>query len=91
MVVIDDILITGKSVMEGAAKLKSVGLNIEDIVVFIDHEEGVQDKLKENGYRGHAVLTMSEIAQTLYEAGRLELEQLKVLGRISLNEDESSN
>lgn len=91
VVVIDDILITGKSVMEGAAKLKSVGLNIEDIVVFIDHEEGVQDKLKENGYRGHAVLTMSEIAQTLYEAGRLELEQLKVLGRISLNEDESSN
>ncbi|MGH2414349.1 MAG: bifunctional orotidine-5'-phosphate decarboxylase/orotate phosphoribosyltransferase, partial [Microcystaceae cyanobacterium] len=38
VVVVDDILITGKSVMEGAEKLKSAGLKIEDIVVFIDHE-----------------------------------------------------
>ena len=83
VVVVDDILITGKSVMEGAAKLESVGLKVEDIVVFIDHEEGVQDRLEENGYRGHAVLTMSEIAQTLYEAGRLELEQLKLLKKKS--------
>ncbi len=79
VVVIDDILISGKSVLKGAAKLKSVGLKVNDIVVFIDHEEGVQERLEKNGYRGHAVLTISEIAQTLYEAGRLNSEQLKVL------------
>lgn len=82
VVVVDDILISGKSVMEGAAKLQSVGLNVEDIVVFIDHEGGVKDKLEQNGYRGHAVLTLSEIAETLYEAGRLNLEQYEVLGGI---------
>ncbi len=81
VVVIDDILISGKSVMEGAAKLKSVGLKVEDIVVFIDHEEGVQERLQQNGYRGYAVLTISEIAQTLYEAGRLSSEQLQLLGK----------
>ena len=81
VVVVDDILITGKSVMEGAAKLKSVGLLIEDIVVFIDHEEGVKDRLEQNGYRAHAVLTISEIALTLYEAGRLELKQLEILNK----------
>ena len=81
VVVIDDILITGKSVMEGADKLKSVGLKVEDIVVFIDHEEGVKDRLEQNGYRGHAVLTISEISQTLYEAGRLSSEQMKVLSK----------
>lgn len=78
-VAIDDILITGKSVMEGAEKLKSVGLKVRDIVVLIDHEEGVRERLAQNGYCSHAVLTISEIAQTLYEAGRLNAEQFNVL------------
>lgn len=73
--VVDDILISGKSVMEGAEKLKSAGLYVNDIVVLIDHEQGVQDKLLENGYRGHAVFTISEITNTLYQAGRINEEQ----------------
>jgi uridine monophosphate synthetase len=79
VVVVDDILISGNSAMEGAAKLQSVGLNVEDIVVFIDHEKGVKDRLRQNGYRGHAVLEISEIAETLHQAGRIETEQFKVL------------
>ncbi|MEH2419670.1 MAG: bifunctional orotidine-5'-phosphate decarboxylase/orotate phosphoribosyltransferase [Nostoc sp.] len=75
VVVVDDILISGKSVMEGAGKLESAGLNVNDIVVFIDHEQGVKDRLQENGYRGHAVLTISEITNTLYQAGRISEEQ----------------
>jgi uridine monophosphate synthetase len=75
VVVIDDILISGKSVMEGAEKLKSAGLNIEDIVVFIDHEGGVKERLRDNGYRAHSVLSISEITNTLYEAGRINQEQ----------------
>ncbi|MDF2388394.1 bifunctional orotidine-5'-phosphate decarboxylase/orotate phosphoribosyltransferase [Nostoc ellipsosporum NOK] len=75
VVVIDDILISGKSVMEGAEKLKSAGLNVNDIVVLIDHEQGVQDRLIENGYQGHAVFTISEITNTLYLSGRINEEQ----------------
>jgi uridine monophosphate synthetase len=75
VVVIDDILISGKSVMEGAEKLKSADLNIEDIVVFIDHEGGVKERLRDNGYRAHSVLSISEITDTLYEAGRINQEQ----------------
>ncbi|GBF82651.1 bifunctional orotidine-5'-phosphate decarboxylase/orotate phosphoribosyltransferase [Aphanothece sacrum] len=75
VVVVDDILISGKSVMEGAEKLTSSGLNVEDIVVFIDHEEGVKNKLKNNGYNAYSVLTISEITETLYEAGRINYEQ----------------
>ncbi|NDJ20136.1 bifunctional orotidine-5'-phosphate decarboxylase/orotate phosphoribosyltransferase [Nostoc sp. B(2019)] len=76
VVVVDDILISGKSVMEGAEKLKSAGLNVHDIVVFIDHEQGVRDRLQNNGYCSHAVLTISEITKTLYQAGRINDEQL---------------
>lgn len=79
VVVVDDILISVKSAMEGAQKLKSAGLNVHDIVVFMDHEQGVKDKLRENGYQAHAVLTISEITETLYQAGRIDEEQFRAL------------
>ncbi len=79
VVVIDDILISGKSVMEGADKLKSAGLKIEDIVVFIDHEGGVKERLADNGYRAHSVLSISDITATLYESGRIDREQYNSL------------
>ena len=75
VVAIDDILISGKSVMEAAEKLKSAGLEVEDIVVFIDHEGGVKQRLADNGYRAHSVLSISEITNTLYEAGKISDEQ----------------
>lgn len=77
VVVVDDILISGKSAIEGAEKIESVGLNVRDIVVFMDHEQGVKDRLKAKGYRAHAVLTISEITETLYAAGRIDEEQFR--------------
>lgn len=79
IVVIDDILISGKSITEGAKKLKLAGLKVEDMVVFIDHEEGVKDKLKKQGYNVYSVLTLSEITETLYQAGRITEEQYQCL------------
>jgi uridine monophosphate synthetase len=78
IVVVDDILISGKSVMEGVEKLQSVGLKVQDIVVFLDHEQGVKDRLRANGYQAHAVLTISEVIETLYQAGRINEAQLKI-------------
>lgn len=79
VVVVDDILISGKSVMEGAQKLQSAGLKVNDIVVFMDHQQGVKDKLQANGYRAHSVLTIAEITQTLYQANRINQEQFNLL------------
>ncbi len=80
IVIVEDILITGRSAIEGAAKLKSVGLQVEDIVVLIDHERGVKEKLKAQGYQGYSVFTLSEIAETLQQAGRISLEQFELFG-----------
>jgi uridine monophosphate synthetase len=79
VLVVDDILISGKSVMEGAEKIKAAGLEVNDIVVFIDHEGGVKDKLKANGYNAYSALTISEITETLYQAGRINEEQYLAL------------
>ena len=78
-VVVDDIVISGKSAIEGTSKLESVGLKVEDIVVFIDHEKGVMDRLAQQGYRGHAVLRISEIAETLLAAGRISDAQFEAV------------
>ncbi|MBE9145888.1 bifunctional orotidine-5'-phosphate decarboxylase/orotate phosphoribosyltransferase [Planktothrix mougeotii] len=78
IVVVDDILITGNSVMKGAEKLKSAGLKVYDIVVLIDHERGVKERLKDNDYNAHAVLKLSEIAETLYESNRITDQQFNL-------------
>jgi uridine monophosphate synthetase len=79
-VVVDDILISGNSAMEGAAKLQSVGLEVRDIVVFLDHEQDVKGRLQANGYQPHAVLTISEVVETLHQAGRMSDAQFQAFG-----------
>ena len=77
--VIDDILISGKSIVEGAHKLESAGLVVKDMVVLIDHEGGVKDRLKAQGYNAYSVLTISEITETLFDTGRITKEQYNSL------------
>ena len=79
IVVVDDILISGKSAIEGAQKIESCGLKVRDIVVFIDHESGVCDRIQKSGYSPHAVLKISEINETLYQSGRITEKQFLAL------------
>ncbi len=83
VVVVDDILITGGSVLEGISKLESSGLVVEDVVVFIDHggqrDRRARERLQGAGYRVHAVLDIETITRTLVAAGRLTAEQAAVL------------
>ena len=83
VVVVDDILITGGSVLEGISKLESSGLVVHDVVVFIDHggqrDRRARERLQAAGYRVHAVLDIERITRTLLAAGRLTAEQAAVL------------
>jgi uridine monophosphate synthetase len=83
VVVVDDILITGGSVLEGISKLESSGLVVRDVVVFIDHggerDRHARERLAAAGYRTHAVLDIARITAVLLAAGRLTPEQAAVL------------
>jgi uridine monophosphate synthetase len=80
IVVVDDILISGKSAVEGAQKLQSAGLKVEDIVVFIEHKTEASVHLQKHGYNSYAVLPFAGIARTLHRAGRIcEEEYLTLL------------
>jgi uridine monophosphate synthetase len=76
VVVVDDVLITGGSVLEGIAKLESSGLQVQDVVVFIDHggdtDRRARQRLEAGGYRLHAVLDIGRITRILHDAGRLD-------------------
>jgi len=84
VVVVDDILITGGSVLEGIAKLESSGLVVENVVVFIDHggttDRSARQRLEQAGYRCHAVLDIERITAVLHRSGRLSNEQASMLG-----------
>ena len=83
VVVVDDILITGGSVLEGIGKLESSGLVVHDVVVFIDHggdhDRRARERLAAAGYRCHAVLDISQITEVLHRAGRLSDAQAETL------------
>jgi len=82
-VVVDDILITGGSVLEGVAKLESSGLVVRDVVVFLDHggdhDRQAKQRLAAAGYRVHAVLDITRITQVLQQTGRLDADQVATL------------
>ena len=81
--VVDDILITGGSVLEGIAKLESSGLVVEDVVVFIDHggsaDSSARQRLEQAGYRCNAVLYIQRITEVLQRTGRLSDSQAALL------------
>ncbi|WP_255140803.1 orotidine-5'-phosphate decarboxylase [Synechococcus sp. Lug-A] len=80
VVVVDDILITGGSVLEGIGKLETSGLVVRDVVVFIDHGGQARQRLADAGYRTHAVLMIPRITNVLMAAGRLSSDQASLLG-----------
>jgi uridine monophosphate synthetase len=76
-------LITGGSVLEGIAKLESSRLQVQDVVVFIDHggasDRRARQRLESGGYRLHAVLDIELITRILHGAGRLDEAQASLL------------
>jgi len=58
-------------------------LEVQDVVVLIDREQGGGAELAEAGYRLHAVLHLSEMLEVLVRAGRIsEGQRDKVVGSL---------
>lgn len=59
--IIEDVVTSGMSIFETIRPLEEAGLIVEDIVVFVDREQGGRAKIEEQGYRLHSVLTLSDL------------------------------
>ncbi len=75
-VVIDDLITTGSSKLEGIDKLTTAGLNVKDIVVLIDRQAGSLDVFADYDFHLHAVFTMPELLDYFEETGKVSTKQV---------------
>lgn len=68
-VIIEDVITSGSSVLEIVDILKKEDVYVQDVVVFLDRQQGAREKLAAHGIRLHAVCTLSELLATLHDAG----------------------
>jgi uridine monophosphate synthetase len=71
VVVLDDLITTGGSKLDAMAPLTDAGLKVRDVVVLVDREQGGRQELAAHGLALHAVLTLSELLDSLVRAGRI--------------------
>ena len=76
VVIIEDVVTSGGSVLRAIETLELAGLVVQDVVVLIDREQGGREKLAARGYRLHAALKLSEILEVLYRTDRISAEKL---------------
>ena len=79
ILLVDDLVTTGLSLQNAAKSIVSEGGLVSDAVVLLDRQEGGREKLAKNGVKVHALLNVAEIANTLYELGSIDEEQLRTI------------
>ena len=72
VVPIEDVITTGGSLLKALQTLEQAALQINDVVVLVDRQQGGQERLAAAGYKLHAVLTLRTILDTLREMGCLD-------------------
>jgi orotate phosphoribosyltransferase len=79
ILLIDDLITTGLSLEKAAKALTAEGGVVTDAVVLIDRQEGGRERLERRNINLHALLSISEIANTLAELGTIDEEQQKTI------------
>jgi len=79
VLLIDDLITTGLSLIEAMKAIEAEGGVTTDAVVLLDREEKGREKLDKNGIKLHALLKISGIANRLHEIGAIDEMQLKTI------------
>lgn len=78
-VMVEDLVTSGGSVVKAAEALKEAGLTVTDVAVLIDREQGGPQNLAAAGYTLHAVMTFTEVLDTLKAENRLSAEEYRTV------------
>lgn len=74
VVMIEDLITSGGSIIKSAERLRELGMVIEDVVVLIDRGQGGVENLEDSEITAHSVFTLPQLLDYLVTCGRLELE-----------------
>src|SRR2546425_4375934 len=67
VLLIDDVITSGKNLLAGLQSLRDEGGVVEDALVLVDREEGGTAHLEKSGVKLHSVVRISEIAKKLLD------------------------
>lgn len=79
VLLIDDLITTGLSLQKAKKAIMAEGGVINDAVVLLDRQEDGKEKLAQNGVKLHALLSVTEAAETLQELGAIDEEQFRTI------------
>ena len=79
VLLLDDLVTTGKSLVKAAKAIRAEGGVVKDAVVLLDREEGGVENLEKEGIKLHALMKASEAANKLCEIGAIDQEQFKTI------------
>lgn len=76
--IIEDVITTGGSIIETANELEASGLEVKDLVVLIDREQGGKENLSKK-YNTFTILTLSEILNSLLKSDLLNSTERNII------------
>ncbi len=79
VLLIDDLVTTGVTLKKACDAVRAEGGVVCDAVAFLDREEGGLQALETDGVKLHPLLKISEVANSLFELGAIEKENLKTI------------
>jgi orotate phosphoribosyltransferase len=87
VLIVDDLITTGKTILAAAEILRSEGSIIKDALVLIDRQEGGKTALKDQGIQLHHLIRISEAGKLLYNMGAINKEQLNSIQKQIVRND----
>jgi orotate phosphoribosyltransferase len=69
VVIVDDVITTGKSTIEAITRALEGGLEIVKVIVLIDRQEGGKETIENLGYKVDSIITRDEVME-IYRSGR---------------------
>lgn len=79
VLLIDDLITSGKSLRNAAMATQAEGGVINDVAVLVDREEGGKENLAKDNIKLHYLLKVSEAADKLCQMGTITEDQLKTI------------
>jgi orotate phosphoribosyltransferase/uridine monophosphate synthetase len=72
VLIIDDLMTGGTSILTTARTLEQHGLMVRDAIVLIDREQGGSERLHQHGYRVMPILRLKTMLTYYFESGLMD-------------------
>lgn len=73
--IIEDVITTGGSILETMESLSAEGIQVKDVALVIDRQQGGKQRLEQKGLHVYSLLTMADVLHVLQEAAKISVQK----------------